>query len=218
MRRVEPILGAMAQLFAKFLFRADGANGYWAIGVWNAHRYKLAFYTLQSQMCYDRIGQGCTGGSVIYTRMKDIATSAIPKPDPEPALSEAIPCFEYYLDDNLSRASTFEGQIKFLYNYYFPRLVWAKPTLNSKKCTFFVDKVQVLGHQCDNTGICPAEDKLGIFRVWPTPTSKEEVMRFILRTHQIPYKATISLPRRWHCQTFVPDHFSHKYPGETINI
>ena len=40
----------------------------------------------------------------------------------------------------------FNNIIEFLYNYYFPQLVWAKLTLNPAKCTFFINLVKILGY------------------------------------------------------------------------
>ena len=49
---------------------------------------------------------------------------------------------------------------------------WARLTLNPDKCQFFVPKVHILGHQRDEKGIRPSEEKLGTFREWPTPNTK----------------------------------------------
>ena len=103
----------------------DAANGYWAVRVWPAYLYKLAFSSSEGQMCYLRIGQGYIGGPAIYLRLKDIVTSIIPRLDSEPALSDVMPkkvCFNYYVDDDVSKADIFDNFLQFLYLYYFPRL------------------------------------------------------------------------------------------------
>ena len=182
MKRIEPILQGMAQPWLNYKFRADGANGYWAIPVWPEHCYKLGFSSSEGQFCYKRMGQGCTGGAGTYARLKDIITAEVPAPDGEPSLSQCMPdeaYFEHYMDDDLGGAKTLDALIRFLHDHYFPRLKWARLTLNPKKCAFFIGKVQILGHQRDEKGLRPAEDKLGMFRDWPTPTTKEEVMRFV---------------------------------------
>ena len=187
MRRIEPILKNMAQPWVKYNFCTDAANGYWAVGVWPAHCYKLAFSSSEGQMCYLRMGQGCTGGPATYSRLKDIVTGTIPGPDAEPALSDAMSgkvCFNHYVDDDVGGANTFDNLIQFLHLHYFPRLAWAHLTLNPSKCKFFVPKVQVLGHQRDEKGIRPSEDKLGMFREWPVPKNKEELLKF---TYMLPF-------------------------------
>ena len=186
MRRIEPILKDMAQPWVKYNFRTDAANGYWAVGVWPAHCYKLAFSSSEGQMCYLRMGQGCTGGPATYSRLKDIVTGPIPEPHPEPSLSQAMKhvCFNHFVDDDCGGAETFSSLVEFLHNHYFPRLAWAKLTLNPAKCEFFIAKVHILGHQRDEKGIRPSEDKLGMFREWPTPKNKEELLKF---TYMLPF-------------------------------
>ena len=197
-RRIEGILKGMANPKISFYFQADGANGYWAIKVWEAHCYKLAFSSSEGQFCYLRMGQGCTGGAGTYARLKDIMTSAIPNPNAEPSLDEAMTDahYQHYLDDDLGGASSFEGLMDFLHNHYFPRLAWAKLTLNPKKCMFFSSKIQILGHQRDELGLRPSVDKLGMFREWPVPQTKEEIMRFCYMLpflkHYIPGRADLT--------------------------
>lgn len=38
-----------------------------------------------------------------------------------------------------------------LQNHYFPKLVWAKFIMNPINCAFFVDRLQILGHQREST-------------------------------------------------------------------
>lgn len=42
MRRIEPILNMMAQGKWNFFFKADAANGYWAVPLAIEHAYKIA--------------------------------------------------------------------------------------------------------------------------------------------------------------------------------
>ena len=56
--------------------------------------------------------------------------------------------------------------------------------MNPDKCRFFVPKVHVLGHQRDEKGIRPSEDKLGMFREWPAPKTKDELLKF---TYMLPF-------------------------------
>lgn len=181
MKRIEPVLRAIAQPWVRVLFKCDGLNGYWAIPMFLPHAYKLGISTALGQFCYLVMGQGCTGGPATYSRLKDIMTNSVPSPDEEPALNEAMPgkaIFEHFVDDDFGGAETVEDLITFLHQHYFPRLAWAKLTLNPAKCRFFVGKVGVLGHQRDRHGIRPSEKKLAAYEHWPTPTSKEELIRF----------------------------------------
>lgn len=182
MKRIEPILRKIAAPWLTHFFKTDASNGYWAVGVFPPHAYRLAFSSAMGQMCYLRMGQGCTGGPGTYTQLKDIVTSAIPSPDHEPALTDAMPeriVFDHFVDDDIGGADSFDHLVEFLHEHYFPRLAWAKLTLNPAKCSFFVPRVKILGHQRDKEGIRPSDDKLGQFRDWPIPTNKDELMRFL---------------------------------------
>ena len=81
MKRIEPILRKIAAPWLNYFFKTDASNGYWAVGVFPAHAYRLAFSSAMGQICYLRMGQGCTGGPGTYTQLKDIITSAIPAPN-----------------------------------------------------------------------------------------------------------------------------------------
>ena len=180
MRRLEPILKGAAQPALKHFFQADAANGFWAIKVYRPHAYKLGFAAYNGHYCYLRMGQGITGGPGTYSRLKDIVTGPIPTPDAEPPLTDASSSFfDHFVDDDVGGARTFEDMFQFLHEHYFPRLKWARLTLNPKKCKFFVPRIQILGHQRDVSGIRPSEDKLRAFREWPSPQSKAELDRFL---------------------------------------
>ena len=110
MKRIEPVLQKVSQPRLRYMFKADGSNGYWAIGIFNPHAFKLAFSSVLGQLCYLRMGQGCTGGPGTYTQLKDIVTSSIPSPDPEPALTDAMhgeAVYEHFVDDDIGGAETF---------------------------------------------------------------------------------------------------------------
>ena len=85
-----------------------------------------------------------------------MVTYSIPSPDAEPALSDTMSglvAFDYFVDDDIGGEYSFEILVEFLHTHYFPRLAWAKLTLNPSKCFFFVPKVKILGHQRDKDGI-----------------------------------------------------------------
>ena len=51
----------------------------------------------------------------------------------------------------------------FLHNHYFLHMSWAYISLNSRKCQFFTDKIDILGHQRDEQGLQPSVNKLAMF-------------------------------------------------------
>lgn len=54
-----------------------------------------------------------------------------------------------------------------------------KTYIEFKKIKFFIPRIKILGHQKDVIGIRPFEDKLKMFREWPTPKDKIELDRFL---------------------------------------
>ncbi len=48
----------------------------------------------------------------------------------------------------------------------------------------FSFKVHILGHQRDEAGNRSSKDKLGMFREWPLPKTKEELLKF---TYMLPF-------------------------------
>lgn len=137
-----------------------------------------------------------------YTQLKIIATGSIPSPDPEPALSDMDPdhtIFNHFVDDDIGGSDTLSGLIHFLNHHYFPRLSWAKFTLNPAKCEFLVSNIQLLGHRRDLRGIRPSENKLGVFREYSSFTSKDELERFL---YMLPF-LKVYIPGRADRSTFL---------------
>lgn len=80
MKRMESIVNTFGQKKWKVYFKADAANGYWAIPLAKEHAYKTAFHCIFGQYCYLRMGQGLTGAPGTYVRLKDLVTGQIPEP------------------------------------------------------------------------------------------------------------------------------------------
>lgn len=199
MKRMEPILQTFGQPWLQVFFQADAANGYYAIKTHAQHAYKTGISTAMGQYCYLRMGQGLTGSPGTYTHMKDIATGPIPEPDPEPALPRASPgvVFEHFVDDDLGGGKTFQDLFNFMHHHYFPRLAWAKLTLNPKKCRFFIAGLSLLGLERTAAGLRPSADKIAAIRDYPEPTNEKELARFL---HMLPYLKAHIPGRSDHCR------------------
>lgn len=182
MRRIEPILKAMTQSKVQVMFKADASNGYWAVKTIPEDQYKTAFVTILGQYMYTRMGQGLTGASATYGLLKEIFTSAIPAPDPEPTLEDVNHgkvVFRHFMDDDMGGAETFRELFDFLHGHYFPRLSWARLTLNPKKSSFFLAEIEVLGFTKSARGVRPSADKMSAIRQMQSPKSEEELNRFL---------------------------------------
>jgi len=77
------------------------------------------------------MGQGFTGASVTYARLKDIMSGFVPALYLEPPLGDidlTNVVFDIFQDDDFGKATTFEALVDWLHNHYFPRLAWASLT------------------------------------------------------------------------------------------
>jgi hypothetical protein len=67
----------------------------------------------------------------------------------------------------------------FLAEHYFPRLAWARLTLNPRKTYFFIDEIKILGHKRQpRGGICLLADKIAMICEFPPLEDAESVERF----------------------------------------
>ncbi|RDI83557.1 hypothetical protein Vi05172_g6513 [Venturia inaequalis] len=192
MKRIEPILQNIGRPWVVCMFKSDASNGYWAVCTYKKHVYKTAFSSSMGQWAYWRMGQGLTGACGTYAQLKDIVTGSIPTPDPEPALNMAMPgraVFDHFVDDDIGGADGFDSLYEFLHEHYFPRLEWARLTLNPFKTTFFASKISVLGHEKTRLGIRPSAHKLRAFAQMQSPTSPRELDEFLW---QLPFF-------KWYC-------------------
>jgi hypothetical protein len=193
MTRIESVINTLGQSRLKAHFQCDAANGYWAVPLDIDDAWKTAFPTACGQVCYLRMGQGLCGAPRTYSLLKMTAMGPIPAPQAEPALSEVSPDvgFEAYMDDDLGGATSVDILMDFLFDHYFPRLSWAKLTLNPDKCRFFSTRLDVLGFVKDSYGIRPSQDKQEVITQMEAPQSEEELAHFCAL---LPYIADCCLP------------------------
>ena len=184
MKRIEPILNSLSSSKFKIFWYADGANGYWAVPMWKPHAFKTAFSTVLGQFAYLRMGQGLSGAPHTYAQLKDLATGHIPKPHSEDSLTgdREDGAFHTFFDDHLGADTTFENQMGFLHERYFPRLHWAKLVLNPAKRHFFMESISMLGFSADGSGLRPNDSKLKALCDYPTPRTEAELDSFIHMT------------------------------------
>jgi hypothetical protein len=96
--------------------------------------------------CYLRMGQCLTGDPGTYTKLKEIIIGKIPGPFLKPSLTDTNLgkiSFKYFKDDNI-KDNTVKDLLYFLYYYYFPKVGWARPTINLEKSRFFMSEFRVL--------------------------------------------------------------------------
>jgi hypothetical protein len=140
------------------------------------------------------MGQGLSGAPQTYTRLKDFVSGPIPEPYGEQSLNAVSSgAFECFIDDDFGAHASNQSQFDFLHYWYFPRLSWARLTLNGSKSGFFLDEIRPLGFLRDSSGLRPSINKVQAISDYPTPTNIGEVEAFVHLTtylrHFIPGRA-----------------------------
>lgn len=145
------------------------------------HIHKTAFHTVEVLFAYQRMEQGLTSGPPTYTRLKDPAPGRTPGPDPDPPPEDAVLncCLGSFMDDDAMGGIGLDTMFAFLHDHYFPRLAWARLSLNPEKSTFFALAIDILRHKRVPRGLRPGLDMLSAFRGWPTPENEGELMKFL---------------------------------------
>ena len=182
MRRIESIFRNLTQFFVKYLFKANATNDFWTISVHLSHAYKLDISTVIESYCYLKMEQNTTKESETYFQLKNTVTGSISKSNSESVLSNVNSehsVFNHFIDDDVKKSDILSTLINFLHTHYFPRLVWAKLTLNPKKCEFFTSKIQLLEHRRNLKDIRPSENKIEMFRKYSSSICKEKLERFL---------------------------------------
>lgn len=83
-----------------------------------------------------------------------------------------------YLDDLIIFGKTFDEQNRNLVSV-FERLRKVNLKLNPTKCSFLKKELVYLGHYISAKGIKPDPAKIECIKQWPSPTTADEVKRFI---------------------------------------
>nr|KAG5692917.1 hypothetical protein BaRGS_031421 [Batillaria attramentaria]KAG5699313.1 hypothetical protein BaRGS_004250 [Batillaria attramentaria] len=164
--RVEDILDCLAG--SQYFTVLDMKSGYYQIEIEEAHKERTAFTVGPLGFFeYNRLPFGLCNAPATYQRlMEDIFQD----------MNMKI-CL-IFLDDLIIFSRTFEEHQERL-RKVFTRLQKAGLKLNPKKCHFARDKVVYVGHTVSADGIGPDPAKTEAIRTWPTPTTPEEVRRFL---------------------------------------
>ena len=91
----------------------------------------------------------------------------IPEPHPEASLTgdREGGAFHTFFDDDLGADTSFENQMQFLHEHYFPRLHWSRLVLNPVKSHFFMESISMLGVSADGSGLRPNDSKLKVLGI-----------------------------------------------------
>ena len=164
--RIEEILEGLAG--NKYFTVIDMKSGYHQIEIEEEHKERTAFTVGPLGFYeYERMPFGLANSPATYQRLMETILQD---------LNLKI-CF-VYLDDVIIFSDTYEEHLHRI-DLVFQRLRETGLKLSPKKCSFFMPKVRYVGHVVSEHGIEPDPDKIEKVKSWPTPTTPEEVRRFI---------------------------------------
>ena len=164
--RIEELLDCCAG--SKFFSVVDMKSGYHQVEILEEHKERTAFSV--GPLCFwefNCMSFGLTNAPATYQRLM------------ENYLAEynlKICCI--FIDDIIVYGRTYEEHLKNL-QLIFQRTREANLKLCPNKCEFFKRKVKYIGHVVSEEGVEIDPSKTEKVVNWPTPTSPEDVRRFL---------------------------------------
>ncbi|UYV79051.1 K02A2.6-like [Cordylochernes scorpioides] len=152
---------------AKIYSTLDLKSGYWQISVDEADREKTAFITPDGLFEFKVMPFGLCNAPATFERMMDGLLKGL----------RWTICL-CYLDDVVVFADSFSDhltRIEAVLNCF--KKVGLR--LNPSKCSFGASKIKILGHQVDQNGIRPDEEKIKAITEFPAPNNLQQVRSFL---------------------------------------
>ena len=164
--RIEEVLDSLGG--SKYFSVLDMKSGYYQVELNESHKERTAFSVGPLGFWeFQRLPFGLNNSPATYQRlMEDILGDY--------HLNICL----IYLDDLIIFAKTYEEHLERL-QMVLQRLREAGLKLSAKKCKFFQTKVVYVGHLVSEEGIEADPAKVESIKNWPTPTTPEEVRRFL---------------------------------------
>ena len=163
--RIEDILHTTRK--ARVYTVLDQRAAYWAIPIAPESREVTAFISEYGLQQWTRQPFGLKTSPGVFQRIMEDVLEGL---NWETAV--------VYLDDVIVYSSSMAEHLIVL-KQVLDRFREAGLKLHPDKCQVAVKKVNFLGHQLDETGIRPTEDKVEAVKHWPRPSNVQEVRRFL---------------------------------------
>ena len=164
--RIEELLDCLGG--STFFSVIDMKSGYHQVEIFEPHKERSAFTVGPLGFYeYTRMPFGMTNSPATYQRLM------------EDCLADyhlRICCV--FIDDVIIFGNTYEEHLNNL-RLVMDRIQHANLKLAPKKCSFFKRKVKFVGHIVSAAGVEIDPDKTEKVTTWPTPTSPEDVRRFL---------------------------------------
>lgn len=121
--------------------------------------------TIKGLYTFNRLPQGATSSAAMFQQIMDQVLKGL----------EGVCC---YLDDVLIAGKNFEECYDKLVQV-LKRLASANIRVNFKKCKFFVESLQYLGHLITKDGLLPSPEKLSTIEQAKTPSNETELKAYL---------------------------------------
>ena len=187
MHRMEEVLETIIKPKFSVFFSTDASNGYWAVPIKPGDEYKAGIVTPHGQYVYFRMGQGLKGALHTYSQFSDLVFGPLPKSPSKQAQGSIIndhgsAAFSLFMDDHLSAAISFESQLHFLYEVYFPRARFGPVYLSGAKTFVFMDSLEMVGFTGSAEGLRPSVKHRSKILEWEEPKTREDLEAFLWLT------------------------------------
>ena len=155
---------------AKVFSKLDAKSGFWHIQLEEKSSFYTTFNTPQGRYRFIKMPYGITSGSEVFQHAME-------------HLLEGYPC-KVIVDDIIVYGKTMEEHDANL-EKVMQRLQEINLHLNIKKCEFRVDQIAFVGNIFTSEGLKVDPDKVKAIKEMPTPTTKQEVQRFLGMTNYL---------------------------------
>ena len=163
--RIDTTLDTLAG--SQWFSTLDLVSGYWQVEVDETDRHKTAFCTTEGLFQFKVMPFGLCNAPATFQRLMDLTLAGL-------QWSECL----VYMDDIIILGRSFLEHLGNLQEV-LQRLRDAGLKLKPSKCAFFRQSVKYLGHVISREGISVDQEKVTKVATWPTPTSTQEVQRFL---------------------------------------
>jgi hypothetical protein len=163
-----PLEGSIEALQgARYFSSMDLAHGIGQVTLDPSSRQYTAFRLPFGLFEFEKLPAGLTGSPATFQRVMEMCLGDL-------NIFELL----LYLDDVLLFSDTVETHLDRL-DRVLTRLKSFDLKVKGKKCRFFQEKVQFLGHIVSQEGISVCPDKIEKVKNWPTPSSGTEVRSYL---------------------------------------
>nr|ATA66769.1 Pol, env [Haliotis discus hannai] len=164
--RIEELLDCLGGM--KYFSVLDMKSGYHQVELEEAHKQRTAFTVGPLGFFeYNRMPFGLSNAPATYQRLMEQCLEGL-----------HLKICLIYLDDLIIFSRTYEEHVERL-ELVFRRLEQCGLKLAPKKCKFFKRKVRYVGYIVSEDGIEADPEKVEKIKDWPTPTTPEDVRRFL---------------------------------------